>query len=105
MRPMRNDGRCQSPWWFSCPLPPASLDLAHKLPRFETFKQARERRAKLIVILDRGAHGAPLVGKRLGRCRKGRRCGLSICPICLRRFRQWLVGALAARLAQKIEEE
>jgi hypothetical protein len=90
------------------------------VPTFETKQDARKRHAEMIRALQRddgrgkriaeqfAALEVPLVpdpleedarakklAEQLGRCVHGRPCNLSICPICLRRFRKsFILGAV-----------
>jgi len=80
-----------TPWFFEAPLPKRKHDLAHVLQDFETFDEVVERRRKLISTLRWKRRGRRQA-RKLARCRKDRRCGSPICPVCLRRFRRWFVG-------------
>src|SRR5262249_5243312 len=78
----------KTPFQFAAPLPAKSHDLKYAMPGFETYDDVRKRLQKLA----KGNSADRRLGRRLQKCRKRRRCGASICPVCLRRFRRWLVG-------------
>ncbi|MBP2292236.1 hypothetical protein [Azospirillum rugosum] len=92
-------------WADRLPLPPVQHDVAwltkHWKPkeRFETADQVRERRDKLVRLLENGENAARRVAKRLKRCKPQRRCGSGACPICGRRFRRWWVGEVLKLLS------
>lgn len=88
-----------SPSWADrLPLPPAQYDIARLTKncepknRFETCVQVRNRREKLVRLLENGDKDAQRVAKRLKRCKPQRRCGSGACPVCCRKFRRWWVG-------------
>lgn len=67
---------------------------ANFLPaRFETFEEAKDRRATAKRALRRGNKPARQVRKSLAGCRKGCRCEAESCAVCLRRYRRNLFRA------------
>ena len=91
--------RRRRPWWLQCDPPEDDHDCRSALDGFETFAEATARRTVLIATLKKGDAAARSVADQLRRCRKSRRCGLAVCPVCARSFRRWLVGALLTALA------
>jgi hypothetical protein len=89
--------RRRRPWWLRCDPPEDDRDCRSALAGFETVEQFTARRTKLIAT--KGNQAARSVAAQLRRCQKSRRCGLSMCPMCARSFRRWLVGALLIALA------
>ena len=68
----------------------AEEDARKLLGDFESLDAAKAER-KVRVKALRGLKGkhASRLRKALKRCRRGRRCLLSICPVCMRRYRIW----------------
>lgn len=57
-------------------------------PGFETFDQAKSRRAKCIAHLRRSTtKGARALARRLAACKSGSRCGSGACAVCMRKVR------------------
>ena len=54
---------------------------------FETFADAKERRAQKIQVLRQGDKDQQRLAKKLERCRKGHRCRSGACDVCLRLYR------------------
>ena len=69
---------------------------------FETFADAKKRRAQKIRILGQGDKDQQRLAAKLERCRKGSRCDSGACDVCLRLYRLRLFRqtgpVLAARL-------
>lgn len=74
--------------------PPGRYDIATLVADFETFEDASDRSKQLIKTLRGGDRQAQRLARRLAKCRKMRRCGISVCPKCLRPFRRWYVGQI-----------
>ena len=55
--------------------------------KFETFSEAKERRATKIRILHKGKRPARKLATKLGKCRKGQRCESGACDVCVGRER------------------
>lgn len=88
------------PWWFTAPLPKKKHDLKFRLPGFETFRDAVNRRRKLVRALRSGDKRARKAARMLRHCYKGERCGSPVCAVCLRRFRRWFVGEVIKALGR-----
>jgi hypothetical protein len=54
---------------------------------FETFADAKRRRAQKIRILSQGDKDQRRLAAKLERCRKGTRCESGACDVCLRLYR------------------
>jgi hypothetical protein len=54
---------------------------------FETFADAKKRRAQKNRTLGQGGKGQRRLADKLKRCRKGRRCESGACDVCLRLYR------------------
>jgi hypothetical protein len=64
-----------------------------RLPEdFETYAEAKQRRAHDIRVLRRGDWHRRRIAEKLSGCRKGQRCQNEACKICLGHFRRWLVS-------------
>ena len=62
------------------------------LPRkFEAHQEAVKRRGKLVATLAKGTGEDKALAEKLSNCSKGNRCQLEACPVCMRRFRKWLL--------------
>jgi hypothetical protein len=68
---------------------------------FETYAEARGRRAHDIEVLQRGDRHQRQLAKELNGCRKGHRCQTEACKICLALFRRWLVREATPILASR----
>ena len=55
--------------------------------KFETFSEAKARRAGKIRILGKGKRTARKLATKLGHCRKGKRCQSAACDVCVGRER------------------
>lgn len=83
-----------SPCW-------ASFDPHEHLAGFETRKQVKTRKADLIRELNAGDRRAREISEVLDACSTGARCGLSICPFCMRHFRaRLLIPKVCAQIAE-----
>ena len=69
--------------------------------RFETFADAKERRAQKIRILSQGDKGQQRLAAKLERCRKGCRCESGACDVCLRLYRLRLLRQTGPVLAAR----
>jgi len=79
----------------------ASFDPREHLANFETRDQVKERKADLIRALNAGDNPSRELAEVLAACRTGARCGLSICPFCMRRFRaRFLIPTICAQIAR-----
>ncbi|WP_158932950.1 hypothetical protein [Acidisphaera sp. S103] len=92
------DRRSFDVWRYQLPLPEADARL--RIKRFETLGAAQAERDHRIGILGRGNREQRRFARKLERCRKGRRCKLSICTMCQRRTRLWLIGQIVALMAK-----
>ena len=68
---------------------------------FETFAEAKERRAQKIQILGQGGKDQRRLADKLKRCRKGHRCRSGACDVCLRLYRLRLLRQGSRVLAQR----
>ncbi len=68
---------------------------------FETYAQAKDRRAFKIHVLRGGNPQQRRIAARLARCRKGKRCNSGACDVCERRFRLRLLRQLTPILASR----
>jgi len=68
---------------------------------FETYAEARQRRAHDINVLRRGGRHQRQLAEELSRCRKGHRCQREACKICVGLFRRWLVREATPILASR----
>jgi hypothetical protein len=73
----------------------------HTPDGFETYAQAKDRRAYKIEILSGGNPKQRRIAARLARCRKGNRCNCGACDVCERRFRLRLLRQLTPILASR----
>jgi hypothetical protein len=65
-----------------------SIIAGYSLPDgFETYAEAKERRAYKIEILSGGNSTQRRLAAKLAQCRKGARCNCGACDVCTRRFR------------------
>jgi hypothetical protein len=92
------DKRSLAVWSFSPPPPDADARL--QIKNFETPGTARAKRRCRARILGQGDRTQRTFAKELERCRRGQRCHLSICPVCQRRRRLWLIGQTLALMAE-----
>jgi hypothetical protein len=69
--------------------------------RFETYQQAKERRAFKIHVLSGGNRAQRLLAAKLQRCRKGDRCSCGACDVCARLFRLRLFQQLEPIVASR----
>ena len=68
---------------------------------FETFADAKNRRAGKIRILRQGDKDQQRLAKKLERCRKGHRCESGACDVCLRLYRLGLFRQNSPILASR----
>ena len=68
---------------------------------FETFTDAKKRRAQKIQILRRGNRDERRLAKKLEGCRKGHRCRSGACDVCLRLYRLNLFRQTSPVLASR----
>jgi hypothetical protein len=68
---------------------------------FETYAEARQRRAHDMRVLRRGDRRQRRIAEKLSSCRKGQRCENEACKICLRLFRRWLIREAAPILLSR----
>jgi hypothetical protein len=68
---------------------------------FETFADAKERRARKIRILSQGEKDQQRLAAQLKRCRKGSRCESGACDVCLRLYRLRLFQTASPVLASR----
>jgi hypothetical protein len=66
--------------------------------RFETAKQAREARQRLVTALEQIGKSGRDLSRRIQKCSM-RPCRSAACPICLRHFRLWWGSEIAAYVA------
>jgi hypothetical protein len=68
---------------------------------FETFADAKKRRAQKIRSLSRGNRDQRRLADKLERCRKGNRCHSGACDVCLRLYRLRLLRQTGPVLASR----
>jgi hypothetical protein len=68
---------------------------------FETFADAKKRRAQKIRILRQGEKDQQRLAEKLERCRKSHRCRSGACDVCLRLYRLDLFRQTSAVLASR----
>ncbi|WP_374631139.1 hypothetical protein [Ferrovibrio sp.] len=77
------------------------FDPRKRLAGFETRQQAKTRRADLIRALNAGDNPSRELAEVLAACSTGARCGISICPFCMRRCRaRFLIPKICAWIAR-----
>lgn len=77
------------------------FDPRSDLSGFESRDEGLERKKALIRILLTGEDHHHHLGTVLSLCETGSRCGLSICPFCMRRFRaRFLIPEVCAQIAR-----
>jgi hypothetical protein len=69
---------------------------------FETFADAKERRARKIRILSQGEKDQQRLAAQLKRCRKGSRCESGACDVCLRLYRLRLLRRTSPVLSSQL---
>lgn len=78
-----------------------NFDPRELLDGFETREQVEKRKVDLIRVLNAGDKRARAIAQVLAACSTGARCGLAICPYCMRRFRAgFLIPKICARVAE-----
>jgi hypothetical protein len=79
----------------------STVSIRQVWPNLETREQARESRDQLVRQLRNGDRSTRLLADKLANCQKTRRCGLAICPFCVRRLRKgFILDAL--RLVERL---
>jgi len=79
-----------------------SIIAGNSLPDgFETYAEAKERRAYKIEILSGGNKAQRALADKLNRCKKGARCNCGACDVCTGLFRLRLFRQLQPILAAK----
>ena len=68
---------------------------------FETYQEAKDRRAFKIQVLRGGNQQQQQLAAKLKRCRKGNRCKSGACDVCLGLFRLWLYRQTKPILASR----
>jgi hypothetical protein len=69
---------------------------------FETFADAKKRRAQKIRILSQGEKDQQRLAAKLRRCRKDNRCDSGACDVCLRLYRLRLLRQTSPVLASRL---
>ncbi len=69
---------------------------------FETYAEAKDRRAYKIMVLGGGNKAQRQLAAELGRCRKLHRCQLGACDVCNGLFRLYLFRELQPILASRL---
>jgi hypothetical protein len=92
------DKRSLAVWSFS--LPPPDADARRLIENFETLDAARAEGKRRARMLGQGNQTQRRLAKELKGCRLGRRCYLSICPVCQRQTRLWLIGQTLVLMAE-----
>jgi hypothetical protein len=93
------DKRSLAVWSFS--LPPPDADARRLIEDFETLGAALAESECRARTLSQGDRTQRRLAKRMQMCRLGRRCYLSICPVCQRRTRLWLIGQTVPLMAEE----
>jgi hypothetical protein len=93
------DKRSLDVWSF--PPPPPDADARCQIDKFEKPKAARVENQRRAGVLYRGDQIQRRIAMKLEGCRPARRCYLSICPICQRQTRLWLIGQTLALMAER----
>lgn len=70
---------------------------------FETFADAKKRRAQKIQILSRGNVEQQRLAAKLERCRKNNRCESGACDVCLRLYRLHLFRSSQAIFSARLD--
>jgi hypothetical protein len=70
---------------------------------FETFADAKKRRAQKIRILCQGDKDQQRLADKLERCRKGSRCDSGACDVCLRLYRLRLYRSSQAIFSTRLD--
>lgn len=79
-----------------------SIIAGNSLPDgFETYSEAKDRRAYKIEVLSGGNRAQRRLAEKLQRCRKGARCNCGACDVCARLFRMRLFRQLQPILASR----
>jgi hypothetical protein len=73
------------------PAPPEAHDLKYMLLGFETHQTVMDRRSELVRILHGQGGACDDLARRLEQCRRRTPCCSGACPLCLRKYRRWLV--------------